>query len=168
MLFSSNKTYTIGPVRTLIDLNQGRTGVNVQFEAIASEKSPFAALVIDQKTLDNTSPSDIEYKNVQGELSGSVDVHGGEYYLILVAQNETNVSVSIQGTALETKLPPFDEPDGSTPPSLFVSDTTLYAILGLFVVAFVAYYVYSKQPRRAPSSSFTRQSLLSKLRNAQF
>jgi len=62
------KTYTLGKIKQLIDLNGDSTNFNLNFKVTAMDSSqPFNILVVDQTTLDNTP--ELNYKEVtKGQL----------------------------------------------------------------------------------------------------
>ena len=104
----AKKTYTIGSVQQLIDLNGDTTNFDCTFNVTSHNKEHFEVLVVDQKTLD--SGKDIEYRKVEGDISGNIiqdkDVYDN-YYLILKCDKPCKVDVEITKKEIAAKpLPP--------------------------------------------------------------
>jgi hypothetical protein len=94
---TTKKTYTVGNVKQLIDLNGNSTNFDIQFSVISQNREPFELLVVDQTTLDNTP--NLNYNRVtQGEISGKLrndkNVYQN-YFLILKAEKPCNCEVEI-------------------------------------------------------------------------
>jgi hypothetical protein len=57
--------------------NGDTTNFDLTFTVVTHDKSPFEALVVDQKTLD--SGKDIEFKKADGTISGNIVTDNGNY-----------------------------------------------------------------------------------------
>ena len=94
---TSKKTYTLGPMKQLIDLNGDITNFDLTFTVTSQDGSPFELLVVDQTTLDS-NPS-LEYKNAEGTMSGNIVSDKGvyqNYFLILKSDTENKCDVTIE------------------------------------------------------------------------
>ena len=69
---TSKEVISIGKTKRLIDLNKSYTNFKLTFNVVSENQDEFFLAVIDQKSLDEVADSDIEYKVVNGSLSGSV------------------------------------------------------------------------------------------------
>lgn len=92
------KTYTLGKIKQLIDLNGDSTNFNLNFKVAAKDSSqPFNILVVDQTTLDNTP--ELNYKEVtKGVISGTIVADKNiyqNYFLILKSETPCQVDVEI-------------------------------------------------------------------------
>jgi hypothetical protein len=103
----TKKTYTIGSVQQLIDLNGDTTNFDCLFNVTSRGKEEFEVLVIDQKTLD--SGKKIEYRKAKESISGNItqdkDIHD-HYYLILKSDKPCEVDVEITKTKIDAKYVP--------------------------------------------------------------
>jgi|UniRef100_A0A6C0D012 hypothetical protein len=93
---SVEKTYTLNKIQQLVDLNGDTTNFDLTFTVVTHDKSPFEALVVDQKTLD--SDKDIEFKKADGTISGNIVTDNGNYqnyFLILKSDKPTECTVKI-------------------------------------------------------------------------
>lgn len=93
-----NKTYTLGKIKQLIDLNGDSINFNINFRVTAKDSSiPFNILVVDQTTLDNTPR--LNYKEVvKGVISGTITADKNvyqNYFLILKSEIPCQVDVEI-------------------------------------------------------------------------
>lgn len=105
----SKKTYTLGPMKQLIDLNGDITNFDLTFTATSQDGSPFELLVVDQTTLDS-NPS-LEYKKAEGTMSGNIVSDKGVYqnYFLLLksdSKNECDVTIEIKEIPQKVPLPP--------------------------------------------------------------
>lgn len=92
----SNKTYSLTPMKQLIDLNGDITNFDLTFTATTKDGSPFDLLVVDQTTLDS-NPS-LEYKKAQGTISGNIISDKGvyqNYFLLIKSETPCECDVSI-------------------------------------------------------------------------
>lgn len=93
---SETKTYTLGKIKQLIDLNGDTTNFNLTFKVTCHDNTPFNVLVVDQTTLDN-SP-ELEYKEAVKEMSGNIVADKNiyqNYFLILKSETPCVVDVQI-------------------------------------------------------------------------
>jgi len=92
---SENKTYNLGPIKQLVDLNGSSVNFRLQFTVKSLDGVPFDMLVVDQKTLD--SDGVLEYKQVKDSLSGEITSDSGvyqNYFLVLKAAKPCKVQVT--------------------------------------------------------------------------
>lgn len=93
---SETKTYTLGKIKQLIDLNGETTNFDLSFRVSCHDDTPFNMLVVDQTTLDNTP--ELEYKEVTREISGNILADKNiyqNYFLILKSDKQCQVNVEI-------------------------------------------------------------------------
>lgn len=91
-----SKTYTLGPMKQLVDLNGDITNFDLTFNVTSKNGSEFDAVVIDQTTLDN-NPNP-EYKKARGNISGNIVADKGvyqNYFLLLRADKPCECDVTI-------------------------------------------------------------------------
>lgn len=108
---TSQKTYNIGKVKQLVDLNGDSVNFIAEFKITSKNNQPFEVLVIDQTTLDNDP--NVEYKKVlDGAISGKI-VHDKNiyqnYFLILKADKPCECFVEITKQELPKTEPPQQE-----------------------------------------------------------
>ena len=148
------KTYSVGKIKQLIDLNGDSTNFEITFRVKSRNKEPFEILVVDQTTLDN-NPS-LEYKKADGEISGTIvndkNVYQN-YFLILRAETPCECDVEIIKKDLpKTSLPPpsvDSSPSRSRSPKNSIKDgfnwTQLLLISAAVAIIGVGFYFYSKR-----------------------
>ena len=102
----TKKIYNIANRQTLVDLNGDSTNFKLDFQVSTKDNKEFEMLVVTQATLDSGKP--IEYKKVQGSMSGNMlsdkNVYQN-YYLILRAQQPTEVTVELNFEKLPDNIP---------------------------------------------------------------
>ena len=59
-MYQNKKTYTLGKIKQLIDLNGDSTNFDLSFNVTCQDDIPYNILVVDQTTLDNTP--ELQYK----------------------------------------------------------------------------------------------------------
>ena len=124
---STKTTYQLNKFKTLIDLNGDTTNFSIAFRVTPHDpRIPVDMLVITQTDLDNNE--NLEYKRIQGEISGDVVHDKGiyqNYYLILKAEQPCQCDVEImkqeipksamnfqqQGQQGQQGIPPPMQPD---------------------------------------------------------
>ena len=98
----TKKSYTLGKIKQLIDLNGDSTNFDLTFNVSCKESTPFNILVVDQTTLDNTP--ELKYKEVIGNISGKITADKNvfqNYFLILKSDTPCVVEVEL----LKKELP---------------------------------------------------------------
>lgn len=111
----TNKTYTLGKIKQLIDLNGDSTNFDLSFKVTCHDNTPFYLLVVDQTTLDNTP--ELKYKEATGSISGNIVADKNiyqNYFLILKSDKTCNVDVELTKKVLP-KTPNFPEPNQQVP-----------------------------------------------------
>lgn len=102
----TKKIYNITNRQTLVDLNGDSINFKLDFQVSSKDNKEFEMLVITQATLDSGKP--IEYKKVQGSMAGNMlsdkNVYQN-YYLILRAQQPTEVTVELNFEKLPDNIP---------------------------------------------------------------
>jgi len=92
----TKKTYTLGKIKQLIDLNGDSTNFDLSFTITCQDETPFQILVVDQTTLDNTP--ELQYKQVTKTISGNIvndkNVYQN-YFLILKSDTPCMVDVEL-------------------------------------------------------------------------
>tara|TARA_Y100000389_G_C17471034_1_gene530941 strand:+ start:10371 stop:10961 length:591 start_codon:yes stop_codon:yes gene_type:complete len=106
------ETYSVGKQQQLIDLNNETVNFDITFECVSENKAPFDAVVVDQKTLDETPTFD--FKSAEdGAISGNIKSDNNEpetYFLVLKAQTPCKVKVRIDKQEIEpAPLPEIEE-----------------------------------------------------------
>jgi hypothetical protein len=147
------KTYTLGKIKKLVDLNGDTVNFDINFRVKSKNNQPFEMLVVDQTTLD--SNPNIEYKKVvNGEISGNL-VHDKNiyqnYFLILKSENPCECEVEIQKKELPKTPPPpvptvmenYQNNDNSKK-SWFKMKTILLIVLVIGILGY-GYYWYSNR-----------------------
>ena len=92
----TKKTYTLGKIKQLIDLNGDSTNFDLSFKVTCKNDTPFDLLVVDQTTLDNTP--ELQYKQVNRTISGNIVSDKNIYqnfFLILKSDKKCDVDVEL-------------------------------------------------------------------------
>lgn len=92
----TKKTYTLGKIKQLIDLNGDSTNFDLSFKVTCKDDTPFDLLVVDQTTLDNTP--ELQYKKVNNTISGNIVSDKNIYqnfFLILKSDKKCDVNVEL-------------------------------------------------------------------------
>ena len=113
----TKKTYTLGKIKQLIDLNGDSTNFNLTFKVSCKDNTPFNLLVVDQTTLDN-SPK-IDYKEAKGSISGNIVADKNvfqNYFLILKSDTPCEVDVELMKKELPRTPDIKMDTRGATPP----------------------------------------------------
>jgi hypothetical protein len=118
---STRKTYSVGKIKQLVDLNGDSINFDISFRVTSRNKEHFELLVVDQTTLDNNP--NLEYKKVvEGTISGNIlqdkNIYQN-YFLILKAENPCECDVEI----IKKELPKTAQPP-PTPSSVIQSGTS--------------------------------------------
>lgn len=154
----TKKTYSVGKIKQLVDLNGESTNFDAQFRIVSKNKEPFYLLVVDQTTLDNNP--NLEYKKAdKGEISGHI-VHDKNvyqnYFIILKADEPCECDVEITKKELP-KTP--DMPVTKSPQQTKKSDsfnmTNILIIVGTVVItgALFYYFYYKTNAKQTPANS---------------
>jgi hypothetical protein len=101
----TKKTYKLGNIKQLIDLNGDSTNFKLSFKVTCHDDTPFDLLVVDQATLDNTS--ELQYKEVNNTISGNIVADKNiyqNYFLILRSKKPCSVDVEFTKNVL-TNVP---------------------------------------------------------------
>lgn len=102
----TKKTYSLGKIKQLIDLNGDTTNFDLSFNVTCKDDVTFNLLVVDQTTLDTTEV--LEYKDVHKGMSGSIVANENvyqNYYLVLKSDTPCKVEVEITKKILENFVP---------------------------------------------------------------
>ena len=152
----TKKTYTIGSIKQLIDLNGDSTNFDLTFKVTCRDSTPFNLLVVDQHTLDN-SP-ELKYKDAKGSISGNIIADKNmyqNYYLILKSDKTCQVDVEINKKELPKTPEHLLHPDmGAPPPQRFnnggYTDKINWKVLLLIGVGvgglIILYFLYNRKP----------------------
>jgi hypothetical protein len=136
----TEKTYTLGKMMQLIDLNEDMTNFKLHFSANTKDKTEFEALVIDQTTLDNNP--ELEYKKVPGFISGSIEADKNiyqNYYLILRSDSPCQCVVTIEKEEISPNVlnDSVDNNDNEIKENFFVDNDKWKTFLPIVVVVFI-------------------------------
>lgn len=162
----TTNSYSISKIKKLIGLNHDMINFKVQFDIKSDDGSSFQMLVLDQNSMDNVDISSMEYKNVEGSISGEVIANKNvrqNYYIVLRSDVPTSVNVRLQTTQLPDVIE-AEKPKAaveSTSESNFNMAYIFLAIIGIIVL-----YVLLSTSDKSPKTGM-HQSLLSKLRKLQ-
>lgn len=91
------KTYTLGKIKQLIDLNGDSKNFDLTFKVTCNDDTPYHVLVVDQTTLDNNP--NLEYKKTIGSISGNILADKNiyqNYFLILKSDKVCDVEVEVE------------------------------------------------------------------------
>ena len=110
----TKKTYTLGKIRQLIDLNGDSTNFDLSFNVTCHDDTPFDVLVVDQDTLDN---QELEYKKTHKTISGNIvtdkNIGYQNYFLILKSEKQCTVDVELTKKILpkpiENNIQPIEQ-----------------------------------------------------------
>lgn len=142
----TKKTYSVGKIKQLIDLNGESTNFDAQFRIVSKNKEPFDILVVDQTTLDNNP--NLEYKKADGEISGNI-VHDKNvyqnYFIILKADQPCECEVEITKKELPKTavMPVQNSPTQTKKSENTFSWVNIIIIAGVAgIVGILFYYMY--------------------------
>ena len=120
------KTYTLGPIKQLVDLNGDTTNFDLTFSVTSKDGAEFYAVVVDQTTLDN-DPNP-EYKKAPGTISGNIVADKGiyqNYFLLLKSEKPCECEVVIELKEIPKRAQPVQQPrkqvQQTPPPPIVVS-----------------------------------------------
>jgi hypothetical protein len=151
-MVTTKKTYSVGKVKQLIDLNGDSVNFNTTFKVTSHNNQPFDLVVVDQTHLDNTQ--NLEYKNVDnGHISGSVKQDKNvyqNYFLVLKADNPCECDVEINKEDLVPTPQQVEKPVQlqQTPPKKDdgYNWVKIFLVLGgLVCVGLIIYWLYRKK-----------------------
>ncbi len=163
----TRNSYSISKIKTLIDLNHNMINFKVKFN-IESKGNTFSTLIIDQNTLDNVETDNLEYKTVDGELSGEIISDKNtyqNYYIIL----KSDVPVAVE-VMLETEhLPDFIGNENENNSSeeggkIFVDVKYIFLLIVLAVGVYLVYNIATESSSSASKKGGIGESLLAKLK----
>jgi len=124
---TTKKTYTLGKIKQLIDLNGDSTNFDLQFKVTCHDDTPFNLLVVDQTTLDNTP--ELQYKEANKTISGNIVADKNiyqNYFLILKSEKTCTVDVEL----IKKELPKTPDSDMNLPDESFSTKTPRRIMLG--------------------------------------
>lgn len=152
---TTKKTYTLGKIKQLIDLNGDSVNFDLTFNVTGKDNSPFSILVVDQTTLDN-SP-ELQYKEANGTMSGNIVADKNvyqNYFLILKSDTPCQVDVEL----IKKELPRTPDP----PPNKKVisvdtsenwfSTKTIMIVVSCLIAVVLLYYMYNKKEENSKPS----------------
>ena len=166
-----SKTYSVSTQRQLIDLNGESTNFDLNFSAESEGDEPFEAVVVDQNMVDSNF-NDVEYKQVEGHISGNIVADKNvyqNYYLALRAPKLCKIKLSIQ----KQEIPPRPQPP-ATEQQMIVAPTQntpqkpvkkgwsrkTWIFIGIgvaVVIGCLAYYYFSRKKTDEPSTPITKK-----------
>lgn len=146
---STKKTYSIGSMKQLIDLNGSSTNFELTFRVNSHNKEPFDMLVVDQTTLDS-NPS-LEYKHVaNGEMTGSLKNDKNvyqNYFLIIKAEKPCQCDVEINKREMPIQQKPVPPPAPAPEPKSSVNWIKIGLILLCVSIGGYILYRLSKKEK---------------------
>lgn len=112
----TTKTYNLGKISQLIDLNGNMTNFVSDFEIKSLQKKPIQLAVVTQTQLDsgNLDFRDLENGFLAGSVSSDDDVYQN-YYLVLNAKEETEAEVTVNTREIPKKQEENVTPQHSVP-----------------------------------------------------
>ena len=166
----TKKTYTLGKIKQLIDLNGDSVNFDLTFTVTGKDETMFNVLVVDQTTLDN-SP-ELQYKEAKGTISGNIVADKNVYQnYFLILKSETPCQVEVELHKKELPRTPDPLPDPRTNPdrpsvnqaaktaSSWFSLRTGMIVVACLVAVCLLYYMYNnKESSSHESVSFSRDS----------
>lgn len=112
----SAKTYTLGPIQQMIDLNGVFANFEAKFSARTQDGSPFFFTVADQAHLD--SDQEITFHKAQGQVQDTIRMNTDVYqnvWLLLKADKECLCDISVQTVEIPPSRPVNEQPQKSAP-----------------------------------------------------
>lgn len=102
------KTYTVGALKQLVELNKGLVNFDLSFTVRSKDGSPFDLIVVDQDSLDNGR--ELQYEKAdKGMISGTLSSDKNipqAYFLVLRSDKPCEVECDVEVTEIPPKLPP--------------------------------------------------------------
>ena len=142
----TKKSYTLGKIKQLIDLNGDSTNFDLSFTVTCQDETPFKLLVVDQTTLDNTP--ELEYKETKTTISGNIVADKNvyqNYFLILKSENPCVVDVELVKKELpktpEIKNVNFNDPETTTQPYV-PAKSSIFSLKNLIIAVVVVVGIY--------------------------
>lgn len=144
---AERKTYSVGNIKQLIDLNKDSTNFDITFSVQSKDRSPFYLLVADQTTLDNNP--NLEYKYAKdGVMSGNIIQDKNVYqnfFLVLKADKPCDCDVEIVKKDLPRTMPPV--PQESVKPAQKINWVkVIFVVIVIAGGAFLLYWFLKKDP----------------------
>lgn len=149
----TKKTYSVGKIKQLIDLNGESTNFDAQFRIVSKNNEPFDILVVDQTTLDNNP--NLEYKKAdKGEISGKI-LHDKNvfqnYFIILKADQPCECEVEIIKKELpKTPVIPVQKSTIQNKSNNTFSWVNIFIVIGIIAIIGVIYMYYQKSKKSSP------------------
>jgi len=161
---STKKTYKLGKIKQLIDLNGDSTNFNIQFKVTSKNGEPFDIVVVDQTTLDN-SP-ELEYRKANGQMSGNMiqdkNVYQN-YFIVLKSDQECECDVEIVKKELPKTMndhPNLQPPRINAESKLNEKQTNwkTWAIVGIVIIGgIVLYMIWNSDKKKTASDGIEDQ-----------
>lgn len=170
---STIQTYDISKIKKLIDINNDMVNFKTSFRARRIGDAPFSILVVDQNTLDSTDPQELQYKEVDDELTGEILADKNvyqNYFIILKSKVPTKVEIELQTEQLPDNISAKSNKETTTVSKpikkqhqafTFKMDYLLYLII-LGVILFFLTQLFSSSKK---TTGIMNQSLLEKLKH---
>lgn len=148
------KTYSVGKVMQLVDLNQDSVNFEITFKVASKNGEPFDALVVDQTTMDNNP--NLEYKKVtNGVMTGTIKNNNNvyqNYFLVLKADQNCLCDVDIQKNELPQIQPPQQLQQNPEPVKNGFNWFKILLILAVVIAAgYVLYWLSQKKSTQKPA-----------------
>ena len=169
----TQNSYSISKIKKLIDLNHDMINFKVLFNISSPDDQQFQALIVNQSTLDSVESDKLEYKTVQGSLSGEVVADKNvyqNYYVILKSDVPIAIDVELQTTKLPDYIEHVEKKPKKEQESSSQNDNVKYILMGIGVMV-VLYFIMVKMNEGKGSGgggslpkSGMHQSLLTKLK----
>lgn len=148
----TQKTYTLGKIKQLVDLNGAMTNFDLNFSVTSKTGADFDAVVVDQTRLD--SDDNIQYEKAHGSISGNITNDKGvyqNYFLLLKSDVPTEVDIVIDVKEIPRRIEHVQPPPSLSPPKKQSSvNWKVMAIFATVVIVGGLYYyinVYKKKQK---------------------
>ena len=158
----TKRKYAVNSLQQLIDLNQDLTNFHIKFTCESEDPTDkFELLVVNQSQLDDPNSKNLQYKQVQGSISGEVTADKNvyqNYFLIMKAPKECNISVTTDVLEIAPKrkdpppilqrasqqVPPVVTPK-STSKSVLNSSVFLWIVVGIVALVLIYFIFWPKK-----------------------
>ena len=156
----TKKTYKIGKLQQLIDLNQDSTNFKAEFKVAAKDQDKiFNVLIANQSQLDDPNIINLEFKEAKGQIGGSIMADKNifqNYFVILKSNDDQEVDLEITLEPLPDNIPQPPNPNTQvqqlpSPPqkTSFLKSKyfvwILVGIIGLVLLYFIYTNYYAKK-----------------------
>lgn len=154
----TQKTYTLGKIKQLVDLNGAMTNFDLNFSVTSKTGADFDAVVVDQTRLD--SDDNIQYEKANGSISGNITNDKGvyqNYFLLLKSDVPTEVDIVIDVKEIPRRIEHVQQPPPSLSPPKKQSPVN-WKVMTIFatvvIVGGLYYYINVYKKKQKTASNF--------------